>query len=178
MYCKKLSPRPQGPQEGHKNLLKSLKLAKITLFLPYSFSSIHQIFMKFCQNAKIIDVNIKSLLLTLAKLRFASPGDFSRVNILAKTLIYPPANSMVLSTAIRRYISNLSLCCLFLPRNSNLLIYPPLGRGAFHQIIYTCYANFDYIYFVICICIIYCVKIKYKETKTNFWNKLLNGLYI
>ena len=60
---------------GLKNALKSLELTKIPLS-PYNFSSIHQIFMKFCQNVETIVMNIKVLLLNPEKLWFVSLGDF------------------------------------------------------------------------------------------------------
>ena len=60
---------------GLKNALKSPELTKIPLS-PYNFSSIHQIFMKFCQNVETIVMNIKVLLLNPEKLWFVSLGDF------------------------------------------------------------------------------------------------------
>ena len=60
---------------GLKNALKSPEWTKIPLSL-YNFSSIHQIFMKFCQNVLTIVMNIKVLLLTPDKLWFVSLREF------------------------------------------------------------------------------------------------------
>ena len=68
----KLRLRPQGLKKGKKKPPKYPEMAKNDT-LPHHFLSVHQ---KCSKNLKIIDTNIKSLLWTLTKLRFASPGDF------------------------------------------------------------------------------------------------------
>ena len=60
---------------GLKNALKSPELTEIPLS-PYNCSSIHQIFMKFCQNVEIIVMNLKVLLLNPEKIWSVSLGDF------------------------------------------------------------------------------------------------------
>ena len=75
----KLSLRPQGPKRGRK-IPKNIPNWPKSHFLPYNFSSIHQIFMKFCQKVETLVINIKVLLLTPKKLWFVSLGDFRTKN--------------------------------------------------------------------------------------------------
>ena len=70
--CVKVAP-PRAPK-GVKKPLKAPNWPK-SHFLPYISSSIHQTFMKCCQNLEALVINIKVLLLTLKKL-VPVPGAF------------------------------------------------------------------------------------------------------
>ena len=79
VHCKKIFPEKlvetPGPQKGSKNPKKAPNWTK-SHFLPYISSSIHQIFLKFCQNLETFVMNIKVLLLMPTKLWLVSPEAF------------------------------------------------------------------------------------------------------